>query len=81
LILLDIQMPLMDGFQVARVLRQNALLRNVPILAVTASDDKRRAAIEAGCMIACRNRCCATESTNFSRDISNIPIRNGWSRS
>ena len=49
LILLDIQMPLMDGLQVTRVLRQNAFLRNVPIVAVTASDDKRRAAIKAGC--------------------------------
>ncbi len=35
LILLDIQLPEIDGYAVARELRQNADLRDVPIVAVT----------------------------------------------
>jgi two-component system, cell cycle response regulator DivK len=34
-ILLDIQLPEMDGYQVARKLRENAGLQNTPIIAVT----------------------------------------------
>jgi len=35
LILLDIQLPRMDGYAVARELRRNPALRGVPIVAVT----------------------------------------------
>lgn len=35
LILLDIQLPELDGYQVARALRSNAALDKVPIVAVT----------------------------------------------
>jgi CheY-like chemotaxis protein len=49
LILLDIQMPLMDGLEAARQLRRNNSVRNVPIVAVTANDDIQREAIAAGC--------------------------------
>jgi CheY-like chemotaxis protein len=35
LILLDIQLPLMNGYAVAQALRQNPALREVPIVAVT----------------------------------------------
>jgi len=35
LILLDIQLPLMDGYAVARELRSNPALRDIPIIAVT----------------------------------------------
>lgn len=51
LILLDIQLPTMDGYAVARALRQNACLRMTPIVAVTSyamPGDKERA-LEAGC--------------------------------
>ena len=34
-ILLDIQLPGLDGYEVARALRRNALLDGVPIIAVT----------------------------------------------
>jgi CheY-like chemotaxis protein len=34
LILLDIQLPLMDGYTVARELRNNPALRDIPIIAV-----------------------------------------------
>ncbi|MFN3396675.1 MAG: response regulator [Thermodesulfovibrionales bacterium] len=34
-ILLDMQMPLMDGFEVLRVIRNNQDLRNIKIIAVT----------------------------------------------
>jgi PAS domain S-box-containing protein len=40
LILLDIMMPFMDGFEVCRRLRENQRLREVPIIMITALDDK-----------------------------------------
>ncbi len=52
LILLDIQLPLMDGYAVARELRRNSALRDVPIIAVTsyAMVGDRERALEAGCV-------------------------------
>lgn len=51
LILLDIQLPVMDGYTVARLLRTTADLENVPIIAVTsyAMAGDREKALEAGC--------------------------------
>ncbi len=51
LILLDIQLPTMDGYSVARALRQHAALQGIPIIAVTsyAMPGDREKALEAGC--------------------------------
>ncbi len=51
LILLDIQLPTMDGYAVARALRHNAALRSIPIVAVTsyAMAGDREKALAAGC--------------------------------
>jgi two-component system cell cycle response regulator DivK len=51
LILLDVQLPVMDGYSVARALRQNDALREIPIIAVTsyAMAGDREKALEAGC--------------------------------
>jgi two-component system cell cycle response regulator DivK len=51
LILLDIQLPTMDGYAVARALRQNEALQQIPIVAVTsyAMPGDREKALEAGC--------------------------------
>jgi two-component system cell cycle response regulator DivK len=51
LILLDIQLPGMDGYTVARRLRENPDLASVPIIAVTsyAMTGDREKALEAGC--------------------------------
>jgi two-component system cell cycle response regulator DivK len=51
LILLDIQLPTMDGYTVARRLRDIEALRGVPIIAVTsyAMLGDREKALEAGC--------------------------------
>jgi len=51
LILLDIQLPVMDGYAVARALRQNEALQSTPIVAVTsyAMPGDREKALEAGC--------------------------------
>jgi CheY-like chemotaxis protein len=51
LILLDIQLPGMDGYTVARTLRLNSDLKKIPIIAVTsyAMPGDREAALEAGC--------------------------------
>jgi two-component system, cell cycle response regulator DivK len=51
LILLDIQLPVMDGYSVARELRKIEVLVNTPIIAVTsyAMSGDREHALEAGC--------------------------------
>lgn len=51
IILLDIQLPIMDGYTVARQLRTNTELAQVPIIAVTsyAMTGDREKTIEAGC--------------------------------
>ena len=51
LILLDIQLPFMDGYAVARKLRRNPDLAATPIVAVTsyAMPGDREKAMEAGC--------------------------------
>lgn len=51
MILLDIQLPGMDGYAVARELRSNLALANVPIVAVTsyAMAGDRERVMEAGC--------------------------------
>ncbi len=51
LILLDIQLPVMDGYAVARALRANAALADIPIVAVTsyAMTGDREKTIAAGC--------------------------------
>ncbi|MEY4580433.1 MAG: hypothetical protein RL701_5136 [Pseudomonadota bacterium] len=51
LILLDIQLPMMDGYAVARALRKNLALRDTPIVAVTsyAMSGDREKALESGC--------------------------------
>lgn len=51
LILLDIQLPRMDGYAVARALRKNDALHGTPIIAVTsyAMPGDREKALEAGC--------------------------------
>ncbi len=50
-ILLDIQLPQMDGYAVARALRRIDALRGTPIIAVTsyAMPGDREKALEAGC--------------------------------
>ena len=52
LILLDIQLPVMDGYAVARALRQNGELQDVPIVAVTsyAMAGDRERVLAAGCV-------------------------------
>lgn len=51
LILLDIQLPGMDGYAVARALRENAKLDGIPVVAVTsyAMAGDRERCIESGC--------------------------------
>lgn len=51
LILLDIQLPVMDGYEVARRLRRKEAVREIPIIAVTsyAMAGDREKALEAGC--------------------------------
>lgn len=51
LILMDIQLPRMDGLTLTRIIKENPLKRNIPIVALTAfamKGDKEKA-IESGC--------------------------------
>ena len=50
LILLDIQMPMMDGFKVMKALQDLAQDAWLPVLAITAHPDHRISALEAGAM-------------------------------
>jgi len=49
-ILMDLTLPLMDGFTAAKLIRQNEALKNVPIIAITAhkEDDFRADAKASG---------------------------------
>jgi len=51
LILLDIRLPVMDGYEVARRLRAAEETRNTPIIAMTAYaiEESRQEALAAGC--------------------------------
>ncbi len=51
LILLDIQLPVMNGYEVARELKKNPALETIPIVAVTsyAMPGDREKAMAAGC--------------------------------
>jgi len=49
LILMDMMMPVVDGFQATRTLRADEAFREVPIIAITAMEGAREAVIEAGC--------------------------------
>lgn len=51
LVLLDIQLPTMDGYAVARRLRESPGLTHIPIVAVTsyAMPEDRERALSAGC--------------------------------
>jgi len=51
LILLDLQLPLLDGVRVTRNLRQHPMLRAVPIVVISGHDPNghRQAALDAGC--------------------------------
>lgn len=51
LILMDVGLPGMTGWEAARILKGNPLTRNVPIIALTAHamDGDRDKALEAGC--------------------------------
>lgn len=51
LILMDIQLPVMDGYEATRRLRANESTRDIPIVVITsfAMKDEERRAREAGC--------------------------------
>lgn len=51
LILLDMQLPAMDGYEVVRALRELEIMRQIPIIAVTAYAmvGDREKALKAGC--------------------------------
>jgi CheY-like chemotaxis protein len=51
LILMDIQMPVMDGMEATRLIKANPATRHIPIVALTgyATDGDKKRMLEAGC--------------------------------
>lgn len=52
LILMDIQMPIMDGITASKILKSNPLTKNIPIIALTSfamKGDRERILLESGC--------------------------------
>lgn len=49
LILMDMMMPLVDGFEATRTLRDDEAFARTPIVAITAMEGAREAVFEAGC--------------------------------
>ncbi len=51
LILMDIQMPVLDGIEATRILKADAITRNIPVLALTASamKEEEEKILQAGC--------------------------------
>lgn len=64
LMVLDVQMPGMDGYEVCRMLRENPALDDLRIIMLTSSDDKQ-AAFEAG----------VDDYLNKDVDLLNLPNR------
>jgi two-component system cell cycle response regulator DivK len=52
LVLLDLDLPLVDGFELARRIRQDTELKQIPMVAVSASvmRKERQRSLEVGCM-------------------------------
>lgn len=52
LLLLDLDLPQMSGFDVARTLKEDPMLRSIPIVAISASvmKQERQKALDAGCL-------------------------------
>ena len=42
LVLLDVEMPGMDGFELTRHVRQNPLTAHIPVIMITAADERHR---------------------------------------
>ncbi len=65
-IVMDLAMPRLDGWEAIRRLRQSSWTREIPIIAVSAVPLSRETAFEAGCDVyltkPCEPKCCGPRS-------------------
>jgi two-component system, response regulator len=71
LVLLDLKMPRMDGFEVLRKIRSEESLRNIPVVIVTNStlESDKQAAVKAGADSFLHK---STDHDQFNKDIESI---------
>ncbi len=52
IVLMDMHMPIMDGWTAIAIIQENQILRSIPIIGVSAngSSEDRKTALEAGCV-------------------------------
>jgi DNA-binding response OmpR family regulator len=69
IVVLDVQMPRLDGISAIQRIRSDGANRNIPILVVTASDDHHQQALKAGASAACVKPCLPDELANQIRNL------------
>ncbi|MEI7906625.1 MAG: response regulator, partial [Bacteroidota bacterium] len=74
LVLMDMQMPVMDGFTAVKLIKTNPALQNIPIVAFTAQARAEDKALtkSIGCIEHCTKPIDPLELTNLIRKYTNI---------
>jgi two-component system, cell cycle response regulator DivK len=75
LILMDASMPVLDGWQATRELKQNPVTRHIPVLALTAHafDDARQQAAAVGCDGFVTKPCLPDDLVARVREVLSVP--------
>jgi CheY-like chemotaxis protein len=77
IILMDLSMPVLDGWEATRMLKQNARTRSIPVVAMTAHEmaNAHEQAREAGCAAVFVKPCTPTDlEAELRRQIAGEPL-------